>query len=131
MYNDYICPNCRGYLRLGHVIILSTVQKDNKGALLFLHPELGNYSADYHPDTRFDKGETYTFYCPICHEDLSSTKHKDLARMIMVDNGQEYDIYFSRIAGEHSTIKMLGEHMEWFGPHSDKYLDYFNLSQMH
>ena len=131
MYSDYKCPNCRGNLRLGHNIILSAVKSDHSGAIILLHPELGNYSADYHKDTVLNEGDLVTFYCPICHFDLSSKKHENLAMVIMVEEDEtEYDIYFSQIAGEHSTVKMLGEHVELFGKHSDKYDDFFNLSMI-
>jgi uncharacterized protein YbaR (Trm112 family) len=131
MYNDYNCPNCNGHLRLGHTIILSAIRSNNQGSIILLHPEPGNYSADYHPETRFEKGDLVTFFCPICHHDLSSNKHKNLAMVKMIDNGKVYDIYFSRIAGEHSTLKMLGEHVEWYGKNSEQYLDFFNMSQMY
>jgi uncharacterized protein YbaR (Trm112 family) len=127
MYNDYNCPKCNGHLRLGNTIILSAINKDETGAIIFLHPELGNYSADYHPETRFEKGNLITFFCPICHHNLSTTKHKNLARVVMIEDGKKYDIYFSRIAGEHSTIKMMGEFVELFGPDSDKYQDFFDV----
>ena len=42
---------------------------------------------------------------------------------------KDYDIYFSKVAGEYSTLKMIGEHMEVFGEHSGDYLDFFTLSQ--
>lgn len=132
MFNDYKCPKCYGNLQLGQNLILSAQSEDKKGAIILLHPELGNYAADYHPDTKFDEGDKVTFYCPICHHDLTSNKHANLSMVIMVDeNGKEYDIYFSQIAGEQSTIKMLGEHVEIFGTHTNKYLDFFNLSQMY
>lgn len=132
MYNEYKCPKCMGYLRLGQNIILSARKTDKSGVIILLHPELGNYSADYHPETKFVEGELFTFYCPICHHDLSSTKHKHLAMVVMIDpDGKKYDIYFSQIAGEQSTIKMMGEHVELFGSHTDKYIDFFSLSQMH
>lgn len=132
MYNDYKCPKCRGQLRLGHNIILSALREYKPGVLILLHPELGNYTADYHPDTNFKEGDIVTFYCPICHHNLSSAKHKNLAMVVMVDEGgKEFDIYFSRVAGEHSTIKMMGEHVELFGIDSEKYLDFFSMSQMH
>jgi len=131
MYSDYKCPNCRGNLRLGHNIILSAVKNDKSGAIIMLHPELGNYSADYHKETKFNEGDFVTFYCPICHHDLSSHKHENLAMVIMIgEDNKEYDIYFSQVAGEYSTVKMLGEHVELYGKHSDNYVDYFNLSMM-
>ena len=132
MYNDYKCPKCHGQLRLGDNIILSAIRDDKSRAIILLHPELGNYSADYHPATKFEEGDRVIFLCPICHHDLSSTKHKNLAMVIMTgEHGKEYDIYFSQVAGEHSTIKMMGEHVELYGTHSEKYLDFFNMSQMH
>jgi hypothetical protein len=54
----------------------------------------------------------------------------NLAMVVMTDdNGKDFDIYFSKIAGERSTLKMIGEHMEVFGEHSGNYLDFFTLSQ--
>jgi hypothetical protein len=46
------------------------------------------------------------------------------------ESGQEYDIYFSKIAGEKSTFVMIGEHAEYFGEHAPNYEDYFTFIQM-
>jgi len=132
MKNYYICPKCRSQLMAGNKIVISAKAKDQSEGLITLSTELGNYSADYHPATKFEEGDRVIFLCPICHHDLSSTKHKNLAMVIMTgEPGKEYDIYFSQVAGEHSTIKMMGEHVELYGTHSEKYLDFFNMSQMH
>lgn len=131
MFNNYKCPTCKGQLRFGDHIVLTAFNDAKHGSIIFLHAELGNYSIDFHPDIEFTKGEKVKFVCPICHKDLSSKKHKNLALLCMTDNeGKEFDIYFSQITGEHSTIKMVGEHAELFGPHSDKYLDFFSMSQL-
>lgn len=131
MYNDFKCPSCKGYLRLGYSIILSAHGVDQIPALVMLHPEPGNYTVDYHPHTRFEKGDRVTFYCPICHHNLTSPEHNNLAMVLMLDDdGVEYKIYFSKIAGEHSTIKMLGEHYDLYGDESEYYEDLFNLSMI-
>jgi hypothetical protein len=42
----------------------------------------------------------------------------------MIDeNGIEYEIHFSRIAGQHSTYKIIGENVEIFGEDAGEYLD--------
>ena len=130
MYNNYKCPKCYGNIRVNDYIILSAKNKDLPGGLVLLHPELGNYSVSTHPDFKYTKGDIIDFFCPICHHSLDSSKHMNLAMIVMTDEGgQDFDIYFSKVTGEKSTLKMIGEHMEVFGQHSEEYLDFFNLSQ--
>lgn len=132
MFDNYKCPKCKGQLRFGDHIVLTAFNKAKQGSIIFLHAELGNYLVDFHPDIDFKKGENVIFYCPICHKDLSSDKHENLAMVWMMDEeGKKYDIYFSQVTGEHTTFKMVGEHVELFGPHSDKYLDFFSMSQLY
>jgi hypothetical protein len=130
MQYDYRCPKCHGYIRIGDHIILSARNKGLPGGLILLHPEPGNYSVATHSTFKYDKGDLVEFFCPICHHNLDSAKHLNLAMVVMTDDeGKDYDIYFSKVAGEHSTLKMIGEHMEVFGEHSGDYLDFFTLSQ--
>ncbi len=130
MHADYKCPKCYGHIRIKDGIILSAKGKGHPGGLILLHPEPGNYHVITHPDFKYEKGDLVEFYCPVCHHNLDSSKHLNLAMVIMTDEeGKDYDIYFSKIAGEQSTLKMIGEHMEIFGDHSKGYLDFFNLSQ--
>lgn len=130
MYNDYKCPKCNGNIRVNDYIILSAKHKGLPGAVVMLHPELGNYTVSHHSSFSYSKGDIIEFFCPICHHNLDSLKHMNLAMIVMTDdNGQDFDIYFSKVTGEKSTLKMIGEHMEVFGQHSEEYLDFFNLSQ--
>jgi len=47
----------------------------------------------------------------------------------MIDeNNDQYEIFFSRVAGEQSTYKIIGETMEIYGDDSAEYLDFINLS---
>lgn len=127
----YLCPHCRSHLRVGNSIVFSARRKKMTGGLLFLHPELGNYSVEKNESFRIQEGEKVNIHCPVCGHDLASSRHRDLAMIVLRDEeGAEYEVYFSRIAGEKSTFKLLGEHMEIFGEHAEQYLDFFNLSEM-
>jgi len=47
----------------------------------------------------------------------------------MIDkNKDEYEILFSKIAGEKSTYKIVGESAEIYGEHHSNYIDFINLS---
>lgn len=130
MFNDYKCPKCYGNIRINENIILSAKNKKQPAGLVLLHPELGNYTVSTHPNFKYETGDIIDFYCPICHHSLDSSKHMNLSLIVMTDDtGQDFDIYFSKVTGEKSTLKMIGEHVEVFGQHSEEYVDFFNLSQ--
>ena len=131
MLNDFLCPKCKGYLRVKDNIIFKVKTSNWDGGLLLLHTELGDYSSDNHPSFRFEPGEQVEFFCPICHHRLKSARHTNLAMVLMRDNvGNEFEVYFSEITGEKSTFKLIGEHAEMFGEDADRYIDFFNLSQL-
>ena len=126
---NYVCPHCNGYLNLEGCLVFSVKTKDNKAGLISLHPALGNYEFKKHPDFKFKAGDELEFYCPICHAPLSSDKHKKLVKIITVDeDNNKYDVLFSKVAGEKSTYKIVGETMEIFGDDSAEYIDFINLS---
>jgi hypothetical protein len=126
---DFLCPKCKGYLRVGDNIIFTTKTNLGGEGLLLLHPELGNYKSEHHPSIDFEDGGQIEFYCPICHSKLTSKHHDDLAMVLMKDEtGQTFEVLFSRIAGEESTYCIIGESVEVFGKDSKAYLDFINLS---
>ncbi len=126
---DYMCPHCKGFLSLEDCVLFSVKTSDRRLGLLSLHPELGNYTVRKHRDFDFEEGEELDFYCPICHAELASKLHSNLAKIVMVDeNYNEFDILFSKKAGERSTYKIEGETMEIFGDDSAEYIDFMNLS---
>jgi hypothetical protein len=99
--------------------------------LISLHPELGNYNVEKHKSFQFKEGEELDFYCPICHAELASTLHSSLAKIIMIDEDKrEFEILFSKKAGEKSTFKIEGETMEIYGDDSAEYIDFLNLSSV-
>lgn len=131
MANQYLCKACRGVLNVKTSIILAATKiNSSKKGLIFLNPELGNYTVTTHPSFRVEEGEEYLINCPICHSHLNSLKYDHLVRVIMVDdNGDEFDIYFSDIVGEKCTYKMSGKIVEKIGPDSVKYDRYFDIPE--
>jgi len=126
---NYLCPHCRSYLRIWNNIILTAKSKsEKKQGILLLNPELGNYDFIHHISLKFVEGEMVDFICPVCHADLTATEiNEHLARILMTDeNEKEYDVYFSKICGEHSTFKIRKDDIiEKYGEDSSAYLNYF------
>jgi hypothetical protein len=115
----------------GENIVLSAKAKDGSEGLITLSPVVGDYTVQI-PETLHTKpGELLTLYCPVCHRNLASTKHIHLAMVLAKDEqGKEFEIYFSQVMNEHSTITMMGDHVKLFGEHAHKYQDLFETRQM-
>ncbi|MBN1113048.1 MAG: hypothetical protein JXA53_09075 [Bacteroidales bacterium] len=130
MKNEFLCPHCRGYLQVEKNLIFSIETSSNEKGLIFLSPELGNYTMKKNPNFVLNDNDTVTIHCPICHTDLRDKNvHEDLARILMIDmDGVENEIYFSAVYGEHSTYKVSGKKVDHYGSKWDKYLNFFNLS---
>lgn len=125
----YLCPHCHGCISLDEKIIFSVRTPDFKVGLISLQTELGKYSVHKHNGFEFDEGDELDFYCPICHAELASTVHANLAHVVMIDEkNNQFEIYFSKTAGKKSTYKVIGETMEIYGDDSAEYIDFINLS---
>ncbi len=125
---NYICPKCRGYLNACDYIIFNSKTEKGERGLILLHPELGNYTVLHHPEFKFEQGEVVEFFCPICGESLSVKEKENFAKILMIDeNGKEFTILFSRVAGEKSTYKIQGESIEIFGRDATKEINFRNL----
>lgn len=131
MATQYLCKACRGVLNVKTSIVLSaTKANSSKKGLIFLNPELGNYTVTTHPTFRIEEGEEFFINCPICHSHLNSLKYDHLVRIIMIDDdGKEFDIYFSDIIGEKCTYKISGGFVEKIGPDAVKYDKYFDIPE--
>ena len=128
MEYDYFCPMCRGHLRVGDKLVFSARTRENKQGLIFLSPELGNYTTEHHPSFDIKEGEEYLYYCPICHAKLNYPENEKLVKIFMTDESEdEYEVFFSGIAGEKCTYRMRDKEEEEFGPDRDKYKQYFDL----
>jgi hypothetical protein len=126
---DFLCKACRGILNVKTSIIISATKiNSTKRGLVYLNPELGNYTNTTHPSFGMEDGAEYIYNCPICHSQLNSAKYPHLVRIILRDEkGKESDIYFSNIAGEKCTYKLSETGVEKKGPDAGKYDKYFDI----
>lgn len=130
MKNNFICPHCRGHIKVGEHVIFSAKDENDNSGLLLLSPEIGNYTIAKHEDFEIKDGDKIGLFCPICHEKLIKRfSDTDLAHIIMVDeNKEEHNIFFSGIVGEHSTFKVKEGKVEKFGKDAHKFIDFENLA---
>jgi hypothetical protein len=129
---EYLCKVCRGHLNVKTSIVLAATKTNNsKRGLVFLNPEIGNYTTTTHASFKIEEGEEYEYTCPICHSQLNSAKYNHLVRIIMIDeDGKEFNIYFSGIAGEKCTYKIRGNKIEdKTGPDVKVYDKYFEVPE--
>jgi hypothetical protein len=129
---QYLCKVCRGHLNVKTSIILAAQKvNSNKRGLVYLNPELGNYTSTTHESFQLMQGEEYIYTCPICGAQLNSRKYYHLVRLVMIDDeGKEFNIYFSDIAGEKCTYKIRGTKIEIAqGPDAKRYDKYFDIPE--
>jgi hypothetical protein len=125
--NDFICPKCKDHIRVGDYLIFKVKNTRKQSALVLLSPQIGNYSSIKHPSFEINKREILEFYCPLCNSSLKSDIHQNLAYVIMKDEtGKIFDVYFSQIAGEHSTYETSGESVHVAGEDAGRYT-YFKI----
>ena len=94
--------------------------------MILLSPKVGDYAKISHPNLKLKDGEEFKFYCPICHYNLAANDvGENLVKILMVDeNDDHYEIYFSGISGEQCTYKVSKEKVEKFGDSAEKYYKY-------
>jgi len=130
MKSDYLCPACRNFLNVGENVVFHAKASHRREGILMLHPQVGNYSVIKHPSFDYEEGEKVEFHCPYCNAELTSERNKNLVKILMIDaKKQEFEILFSRVAGEKSTFVIMGEKVEPFGPDSTKYMDYLRAKK--
>jgi len=132
MATEYLCKVCRGHLNVKTSIVLAATRTNSsERGLIFLNPEIGNYTTTTHPSFSIKEGAEYVYTCPICHSQLNSAKYNHLVRIIMIDDkGKEYNIYFSGIAGQKCTYKIRGSKVETIqGPDAKLYDKYFEVPE--
>lgn len=125
--NDFLCPKCGEHIRVGDQIIFKVKNSRKQTALLLLNPQIGNYSSVKHPSFEIKTGEYLEFFCPLCNASLRSDIDQNLARVLLRnEEGKNFDVYFSQIAGEHSTYETDGESIHSAGEDAGKYT-YFKI----
>lgn len=130
MEMNYLCPHCRAQLKIDNELILTIKSHKTKhNGLLILDPQVGNYSLRYHETIDFEKGEEFDIYCPICFKELKAKKVNPKLLYLIMQNkqGEEFEIYFSRIFGEHSTFVLSHDNIiERKGEDASTYYNYFS-----
>lgn len=129
MENSYLCPYCRGQLKVAEHIVFSAKTETGKRGILFLSPQLGDYHCINNDSFQLEEGEHLEILCPICHSNLTAMNvNENLAEIIMVDkNNEEFYIYFSEIVGEKCTYKIHNKDIESYGENSAQYMNYFGV----
>ena len=124
--NDYLCPKCKGHLNVGGHLVFATRTKRKHKGLLLLDPTVGEYQYKHHDKFQLEDGEMVDFECPVCQADLTSKDRKDHAmiNMIGAEDNAEYDLYFSKVAGNRSTYLVAQDNIEMFG---DDAIDFDDL----
>ena len=121
---NFICPHCKGHLRVSNSIIFLTKSTKGKSGLMLISADLGDYSIKRHPSYNdLEEGEVVNFICPICYENLDAHEYdKNLAKVIMQEeDGKESTIVFSKITGEKCTYQITDSGFKSFGEHSGEY----------
>ncbi|MEA2077141.1 MAG: hypothetical protein U9O95_03895 [Candidatus Marinimicrobia bacterium] len=123
MKSDYVCPFCRGHLKVKNSVIFSARKPNGERGILLLSPEIGNYSVRKHRTFNLCDGDKTDLYCPICHANLMAQNYNNnLARIISIDEyGDENIILISEIVGERCTYIIHGKQVDKFGEDSTNY----------
>jgi len=128
MANDFLCPICRGQLRIENSLVISVKTKANNKGLIFLNPEIGNYAKISHPSFKIVEGDEYTVFCPICHATLNRDENPHIVKMIMADSkGAEFDVFFSVVVGEKCTYVVKDKVVQKAGADVKLYEKYFDI----
>lgn len=100
----FACPECDSVLSHKGKLVLTTRRANGDTGTIYLEMAIGNYDYTHEPPAVFEKGELVEFFCPFCQANLKSEDHENFARLKMiVDEGIEFELLFSRIAGERKT----------------------------
>jgi len=98
---------------------------DNGGnrELILLSPDLGDYTVVYSLSFEPRLGRQYTFFCPVCHTDLTSGADERLVELdAETDDGRSERVGFSRVYGERATFVGSGpDHVTLYGDHATRY----------
>jgi hypothetical protein len=104
---EYLCKVCRGHLKVNTSIVLAATKLSDRSqkGLVFLDPEIGNYTKTTHPSFHIKEGEEYIYSCPICSAQLNSMKYLHLVRIIIVKTGRNTIYTFPVLQVKSALIK--------------------------
>ena len=128
MSRSFFCPHCNKLLN-PHKKVIFLVEDGNDLELVLLSAQLGDYSAVHSRSMQLVKGAAYTFRCPLCRVDLTSSANNRLVDLITREgeDGQDMRVSFSRVHGEEATFLMAEDGVSSFGSHASLYDDEVNF----
>ena len=122
MKHTFACPHCQSVLNPSVKILLAVKYKNKRGMIL-LSPQPGNYKfiCDPSVSSAIKPGQTLTFFCPVCSEDLTSPSNKKFVELILLDpNQRTRKVEFSRVQGTHATFIIDGDNVLPYGDDVDE-----------
>lgn len=109
----FYCPKCRECLTEDKKIVLNTKRSNGDSGVIYLNIAVGQYDFSHIPETEFAKGETVEFHCGSCDSNLTSEQYPNFANLVMqVNEGIEFDLLFSKIAGKRKTYIITEDGIE-------------------
>lgn len=113
---NYHCPKCNNLLNKDNKVLLNLIRKNGEKAQIFLNPKPHSYDAQCVPDISFNEKEIVDFECPQCNNSLQSDEYHKFIRIILkVTDGVLFDVFFSRVYGEHRTFVGIEDFKEEYG----------------
>lgn len=113
---DYYCPKCKGKLNENNKVILNIYRANKSNTKIFLDPKPHSYNLTCEPEIDFQKNEVVDFLCPHCNENLKSVEYEKFVQITLkVTDGVFFDIFFSRVYGDHRTYVGIEDFKEEYG----------------
>jgi hypothetical protein len=121
MGRSFFCPHCRRLLNPGTKVIF-LVENGSDREMVLLSAKLGEYSIVHSRSLTFEEGKVYTFRCPICRSDLTSSLDENLVDILtQTDDDILVRVSFSRIFGEQATFLRAPDGVDFYGQHAERY----------
>jgi len=113
---DYHCPKCDGKLSEDNKVLFHVKTTDQEMVKLFLDPKPRSYKYNCHPWVDFKENEVVDFVCPHCNESLTSEKYSKFVQITLkVTDKVLFDVFFSRVYGDHRTYVGIEDFEEEYG----------------
>jgi hypothetical protein len=113
---DYYCPSCDKKLSENNEVVFNVVRLNNSVLKIYLEPKPRSYKFRSEHSVSFKEKEVVDFCCPHCKTNLVSKKYPNFVKIILkVTHNVLFDVYFSRIHGDHRTYVGIEDFEEEYG----------------
>ena len=113
---DYHCTKCDEKLSKNNQVLFNVSRSNNSLVKLYLDPKPRSYKYKCMPWVDFKEEETVDFVCPHCNSSLISEKYPNFIKIILkVTDKVVFDVFFSRIYGDHRTYVGIEDFEEEYG----------------